>query len=46
MNKLKKSSYKKKLAKDVPLIGSWIQSPEASSAEILGDAGYDWVQLI
>jgi 2-dehydro-3-deoxyglucarate aldolase len=26
-------------------IGSWIQIPHASVAEIMGDAGYDWVAL-
>ncbi len=46
MNKLKKIQViKKKLANDIPSIGSWIQIPEASSAEILGDAGYDWVAV-
>lgn len=26
-----------------PSVGSWMQIPHASIAEILGDAGYDWV---
>jgi 2-dehydro-3-deoxyglucarate aldolase len=28
-----------------PSIGSWIQLPDANSAEIMGQAGYDWVAV-
>ncbi len=33
------------LAGDLPSIGSWIQIPHASLAEIIGQAGYDWVAV-
>ena len=33
------------LAADLPSIGSWIQIPHASLAEIIGQAGYDWVAI-
>jgi 2-dehydro-3-deoxyglucarate aldolase len=33
------------LADDLPSIGSWIQIPHASLAEIIGQAGYDWVAV-
>jgi 2-dehydro-3-deoxyglucarate aldolase len=32
-----------KLRAGQPSVGSWMQIPHASIAEILGDAGYDWV---
>jgi len=34
-----------KLKKNIPSIGSWIQIPNSSVAEILGQAGYDWVAV-
>jgi len=34
-----------RLADDGHTIGSWIQIPHASIAEILGQAGYDWVAV-
>lgn len=33
------------LAADLPSIGSWIQIPHPSLAEIMGQAGYDWVAV-
>jgi 2-dehydro-3-deoxyglucarate aldolase len=33
------------LAAGRPSIGSWIQLPDASVAEIMGQAGYDWVAV-
>jgi len=34
-----------RLADDMLSIGSWIQLPHASVAEIMGKAGYDWVAV-
>jgi 2-dehydro-3-deoxyglucarate aldolase len=34
-----------KLRSGEPSIGSWIQVPHASIAEIMGQAGYDWVAV-
>jgi len=34
---------RKKLKDKQPSIGSWMQIPHASIAEIMGNAGYDWV---
>ena len=34
-----------KLGVDEPSIGSWIQIPDASIAEIMGQAGYDWIAV-
>ncbi len=36
---------REKLANDLPSIGTWMQIPSASIAEILGSAGYDWVVI-
>lgn len=33
------------LAAGRPSIGSWMQIPHAAVAEIMGDAGYDWVAI-
>lgn len=44
MNRLKKIlDIRRSLATNQPSIGSWIQIPHASVAEIMGQAGYDWV---
>lgn len=36
---------KEKLKQGKPTIGSWMQLPNISVAEILGQAGYDWVAI-
>ena len=38
-------NIRKKLRKQEPSIGSWIQIPHPSIAEIFGQAGYDWVAI-
>jgi len=38
-------SLRKKLAEGGYSIGSWMQIPHPSIAEIMGDAGYDWVAV-
>ena len=38
-------NIRKKLQQQEPSIGSWIQIPHPSIAEILGQAGYDWVAI-
>ena len=44
MNRLKKIiALRKLLAENQPSVGSWMQIPHASVAEIMGHAGYDWV---
>jgi len=46
MNKTKAlNSIRTKLSKNKPTIGSWIQIPSSSNAEIIGDAGYDWIAV-
>lgn len=46
MNRIKKVSYlRQKLAKGEPSVGSWMQIPHSSIAEIMGQAGYDWVAV-
>lgn len=46
MNKLKKITEIRKCLKNGECtIGSWMQIPNASVAEIMGDAGYDWVAI-
>lgn len=46
MNRLKKiCELRKSLAANQPSIGSWMQIPHASVAEIMGHAGYDWVAV-
>lgn len=36
---------KKRLSSGKPTIGSWLQLPDISVAEIMGQAGYDWVAI-
>jgi 2-dehydro-3-deoxyglucarate aldolase len=36
---------RKKLRNNIPSIGSWIQIPDGSIAEIMGQMGYDWVAI-
>jgi 2-dehydro-3-deoxyglucarate aldolase len=38
-------AIRQRLRKGNPSIGSWIQIPHASVAEIMGQAGYDWVAV-
>ena len=46
MNRIEKSNaIRAKLSSGKFSIGSWIQIPNASIAEILGQAGYDWVAV-
>jgi len=46
MNRLEKIKFiRQKLASNKPSIGSWIQIPHSSVAEIMGQAGYDWVAV-
>lgn len=46
MNRLKKiCAVRESLAASQPSIGSWMQIPHASVAEIMGQAGYDWVAV-
>lgn len=46
MNRLKRISLiRKALAEKRPSIGSWVQIPHPSVAEIMGQAGYDWVAV-
>jgi 2-dehydro-3-deoxyglucarate aldolase len=39
------SIIKQKLKDGLPTIGSWMQLPDPSVAEIMGDSGYDWVAV-
>ena len=46
MNRLEKiNSIRQSLAANRPSVGSWMQIPHASVAEIMGQAGYDWVAV-
>jgi len=46
MNRLKHIIEIRQILKnDKPSIGSWMQIPNASVAEIMGQAGYDWVAV-
>jgi 2-dehydro-3-deoxyglucarate aldolase len=46
MNRLKKIiSLRQSLAANQTSVGSWMQIPDASVAEIMGQAGYDWVAV-
>ncbi len=46
MNRLEKINFiRKKLNDGNYSIGSWIQIPHSSIAEIIGNAGYDWVAV-
>lgn len=46
MNRIKKiNEIRRKMSSKKPTIGSWIQIPHASVAEIMGQSGYDWVAV-
>ncbi|MBU0753938.1 MAG: 2,4-dihydroxyhept-2-ene-1,7-dioic acid aldolase, partial [Planctomycetes bacterium] len=46
MNRLEKiRMIRQALGEDKPSIGSWMQIPHTSVAEIMGQAGYDWVAV-
>jgi 2-dehydro-3-deoxyglucarate aldolase len=46
MNRLEKIlEIRRTLISNQPTIGSWIQIPHPSVAEIMGQAGYDWVAV-
>lgn len=46
MNKIDTiSALRKRLKEGLPSLGSWIQIPHSSIAEIMGKAGYDWVVI-
>ena len=46
MNRLEKIKFiRQKLASNKPSVGSWIQIPHSSVAEIIGQSGYDWVAV-
>jgi len=46
MNKLKAiHAIRNKMKRGLPTIGSWMQIPHGSVAEIMGAAGYDWVAV-
>ena len=46
MNRLDKIRLiRQSLQQDKPSVGSWIQIPHPSVAEIMGQAGYDWVAV-
>ena len=46
MNRLEKIRIiRKALSAGMPSIGSWMQIPNSSVAEIMGQAGYDWVAV-
>jgi len=46
MKRLEKiQAIRKSLAEGTPSIGSWMQIPHASIAEIMGQSGYDWVAV-
>jgi 2-dehydro-3-deoxyglucarate aldolase len=46
MNRIEKiRQLREKLSNREVSVGSWIQLPDSSSAEIMGHAGYDWIAL-
>jgi len=46
MNRLEKIRLiRQSLHENKPSVGSWMQIPHASVAEIMGQAGYDWVAV-
>ena len=46
MNKLNKvREIRSLLLSGKPTIGSWMQIPNTSVAEIIGQAGYDWIAI-
>lgn len=42
---LRIQTIREKLSNSNPSIGSWIQIPNSSLAEIMGNSGYDWVAV-
>ena len=40
-----KSEIRDKLRNKLPSVGSWMQLPDQSVAEIMGNAGYDWIAV-
>lgn len=46
MNRMEKiRAVRDALAADLPSVGSWMQIPHTSVAEIMGQSGYDWVAV-
>ncbi|MDA9600644.1 aldolase/citrate lyase family protein [Nitrosomonadales bacterium] len=46
MNRLEKiNAIRQALVSNQPSVGSWMQIPDASIAEIMGQSGYDWVAV-
>lgn len=46
MKKFEKiQELRSKLRKNIPSVGSWMQIPHPSIAEIMGSAGFDWVAV-
>ena len=46
MNRLEKiNAIRQALSSNQPSVGSWMQIPHTSIAEIMGQAGYDWVAV-
>jgi 2-dehydro-3-deoxyglucarate aldolase len=46
MNRIKKiKEIRNKLSNDESSIGSWMQIPNSSIAEIMGQSGYDWIAV-
>lgn len=45
MKKEKLKELRKTLSVGGVSLGSWLQIPDASVAEIMGDAGYDWIAI-
>lgn len=39
------NNVKQKLKKGLPAIGTWLQLPDVSVAEIIGSSGYDWAAI-
>ncbi len=40
-----KSEIRNKLKNKLPSVGSWMQIPDQSVAEIMGSSGYDWIAV-
>ncbi|MBT6339330.1 MAG: 2,4-dihydroxyhept-2-ene-1,7-dioic acid aldolase [Desulfobacula sp.] len=40
-----KSEIRNKLKNKLPSVGSWMQIPDQSVAEIMGNSGYDWIAV-
>jgi 2-dehydro-3-deoxyglucarate aldolase len=46
MNRLEKiRAIRKSIAEGLPSVGSWLQIPHPSVAEIMGQSGYDWIAV-